>query len=142
MRRLLAALLLALPPAAGWAQRSAPPPAPHGLSVGPQTITIRLSSFAFEPDHLRLRAGVPVRLRLVNESDGGHDFSAPAFFAASAYFAGSAPPPEGTIDVAGKSAAEISVVPQRPGTYRVECTHFLHSLFGMTATIDVVGASP
>ena len=140
MRRLLAALLLALPPAAGWARSSAPPP--QGLSVGPPTVTIQLSSFAFEPDHLRLRAGVPVRLRLVNESDGGHDFSAPGFFAASAYFAGSAPPRDGTIDVAGKSAVEISIVPQRPGTYRVECTHFLQSLFGMTATIDVVGASP
>src|SRR6185312_3922259 len=125
MRRLLAALLLALPPVAGWARSSAPPP---GLSVGPQTITIQLSNFAFEPDHLRLRAGVPVRLRLVNESGGGHDFSAPGFFATSAYFAGSAPPRDGTIDVAGKSAAEISIVPQRPGTYRVECTHFLHSL--------------
>ncbi len=141
MRRLLAALLLlALPSAAGWAQGSAAPA--RGLSVGPQTITIRLSNFAFEPDHLRLRAGVPIRLRLVNVSGGGHDFSAPGFFAASAYFAGSAPPPDGRIDVPGKSAAEISVVPERPGTYQVECTHFLHSLFGMTATIDVVGASP
>jgi plastocyanin len=140
MRRLLAALLLALPPAAGWARSNAPPP--QGLSVGPRTITIQLSSFAFEPDHLRLRAGVPVRRRRVNESDGGPDLSAPGFFAASADLAGSAPPRGGTIDVAGKSAVEISIVPQRPGTYRVECTHFLHSLFGMTATIDVVGASP
>jgi len=48
MRRLLAVLLLALLPAAGWAQRSAP--APQGLSVGPQTITVRLSSFAFDQD--------------------------------------------------------------------------------------------
>lgn len=140
MRRLLAALLLALPPAAGWAQGGAPPR--HELSLGPRTVTVQLSSFAFEPEHLRLRAGVPVRLRLVNVSGGNHDFTAPRFFAASAYFAGSTPPPEGTVNVAAKSAAEISIVPQRPGTYRVECTHFLHSLFGMTATIEVVGASP
>ena len=140
MRRWLAALLIALAPGLGWAQgRTAPA---RELSVGPQTITIRLSNFSFEPEHLRLRAGVPVRLRLVNESGGGHDFSAPAFFAASAYFAGSVAPPEGRVDVAGKSAAEISIVPERPGRYRVECTHFLHSLFGMTATIDVVGATP
>jgi plastocyanin len=130
MRLPLVALLLALSPGAGWAQD------------GAQTVTIRLSNFSFQPDHLRLRAGVPVHLRLVNASGGGHDFSAPAFFAASSYFAGSAAPPEGTIDVAGKTTAEISLVPRRPGTYQVECTHFLHSLFGMTATIDVVGASP
>ncbi len=140
MHRWLAALLIALAPGAGWAQGGAAPT--RGLSVGPQTITVRLSSFAFEPEHLRLRAGVPVRLRLVNGSGSSHDFSAPALFAASAYFAGSAPPPEGRVDVPGKASAEISIVPERPGTYRVECTHFLHSLFGMTATIDVVGASP
>ena len=70
MHRWLAALLIALAPGLGWAQG-------RELSVGPRTITIRLSNFSFEPDHLRLRAGVPIRLRLVNESGGGHDFSAP-----------------------------------------------------------------
>ncbi len=130
MRLPLVALLLALSPGAGQAQD------------GAQTVTIRLSNFAFQPEHLRLREGVPIHLRLVNASGGGHDFSAPALFAASTYFAGSGAPPEGRIDVPGKATAEISFVPRRPGTYHVECTHFLHSLFGMTATIDVVGASP
>ena len=106
----------------------------------PETVTIRLSRFAFEPDHLRLRAGVPVRLRFVNESNRGHDFSAPAFFSASSYAPGSAPPPKGRIEVPGKRSAEILLVPQQPGTYEFECTHFLHSFFGMTGTLDVIGS--
>src|SRR6202044_2103775 len=48
-----------------------------------EIVTVRLSNFAFDPNYLRLKAGVPIRLQLVNESNGGHDFSAPAFFAAS-----------------------------------------------------------
>ena len=34
---------------------------------------------------------------------------------------------------------DITLTPRAPGTYKVECTHFLHSLFGMTGTIVVVG---
>ena len=56
------------------------------------TITVRLSSFAFEPEQIRLKAGVPIRLRLDNESDGGHNFSAPTFFAASSFHPGSSFP--------------------------------------------------
>ncbi len=65
---------------------SARPPAVPRQSAGPAGeggVTVMLSDFAFEPDHLRLKTGEAVRLRLVNDSDGGHDFSAPAFFAAS-----------------------------------------------------------
>jgi hypothetical protein len=59
---------------------------------GSEIITVRLSNFAFGPDHLRLKAGMPIRLRLMNESNGGHDFSAPAFFAArSGLLGGSLP---------------------------------------------------
>jgi plastocyanin len=103
-----------------------------------ETITVRLSSFAFNPDQLRLRVGVPVRLHLENESSGGHNFSAPAFFAASIFPTGS-PPQNGKVEVAGKSSEDITLTPRAPGTYKVECTHFLHSLFGMTGTIVVVG---
>ncbi len=37
------------------------------------TIVVRMSDFAFDPAHLVLKAGQPVRLRLVNDSGGGHD---------------------------------------------------------------------
>jgi plastocyanin len=102
------------------------------------TITVQLSDFAFEPDHLRLKAGNPVRLRLVNDSGGDHDFSAPAFFAVSILQPGSSAPPDGGIEVAAHQTVEIALVPKTPGTYPLECTHFLHDLFGMNGTIEVV----
>ena len=69
-----------------WPRRSVVPPAawpqpPRDQSV--ETVTIRLSNFAFNPEQLRLRVGVPVRLHLENRSSGGHNFSSPALFAAS-----------------------------------------------------------
>lgn len=103
-----------------------------------QTVTVALANFAFTPDHITLRVGVPVRLRLVNQSDGGHDFSAPAFFAASNFAAGSTAPAGGKIEVDSHQTVEVALTPRVPGSYPVECTHFLHSMFGMTATIQVV----
>lgn len=100
------------------------------------TITIHLSSFAFTPDQIRLRRGVPVRLQLVNDSSGGHNFSAPEFFAASTFPGGTAPP-DGKIDVPAGKTIDIVVVADRPGSYKLECTHFLHATFGMTGTIVV-----
>jgi uncharacterized cupredoxin-like copper-binding protein len=105
-----------------------------------ETITIRLSNFAFTPNQLSLRMGVPVDLHLVNEAGGGHDFSAPAFFAASAFPKG-ASPQGGKIDVPANGSADVTLIPRAPGTYKFECTHFLHSLFGMTGTIVVTPAS-
>ena len=113
---------------AGWADT----PAGHA-----EIITVRLSNFAYDPDHLRLRANVPVRLRLVNDSSGRHDFSAPAFFAASSYPPGSSALPEGDVSVGSDETVELAVIPRKPGNYRLRCTHFLHSLFGMHGTIEV-----
>jgi uncharacterized cupredoxin-like copper-binding protein len=112
-----------------------PTTAPAGNS---ETITVRLSNFSFTPEHLRLKAGVPVRLRLMNESTGGHDFSAPAFFAASALPPGFPAPPDGGVAVGSHQTVEITVVPRVPGAYRLECTHFLHGIFGMHGTIEVI----
>ena len=100
------------------------------------TTVIKLSNFAFAPDQIHLRSHVPVRLRLVNEASGGHDFSAPDFFAASTFPAGTAPP-NGKVDVPAGTSIDLVVVPGTPGTYKLECTHFLHSVFGMTGRIIV-----
>ena len=102
-----------------------------------ETITVRLSSFAFEPEQIRLKAGVPIQLRLVNESDGGHNFSAPTFFAASSFLPGSSFPSNGTVEVGSHQTVEISLVPGTPAAYPLECTHFLHSAFGMNGTVEV-----
>jgi plastocyanin len=114
---------------------------PQEPAAAPVVIPIRLSNFAFTPDHLRLRVGVPVRLQLVNESSGGHSFVAPAFFAASAFAPGSAPPPGGKLEVAGRTTVELTLIPRTPGSFAVECTHFLHTLFGMKGTIVVTASS-
>lgn len=124
---------------AGCAPRTVPVAQPTvPASDTAQIVTIVLTNFAFTPDHITLRSGEPVRLLLVNHSDGGHDFSAPALFAASSFPAGSMAPVGGKIEVNSQQTAEVAFTPSVPGTYPVECTHFLHSLFGMTATIQVV----
>ena len=102
------------------------------LANDAETITVHLSNFAFDPAYLRLKAGVPVRLHLANESNGGHDFSAPAFFAASSFPAGTAAPPHGEVAVGSHKTVDITVVPVLPGTYRLECTHFLTAYSGCT----------
>jgi plastocyanin len=99
---------------------------------------VLLADFSFSPDDITLHAGEPVTLRLVNQSAGGHDFNAPKFFAASSFPAGSMAPAGGGIEVGPKQTVEVALTPRTVGTYPVTCTHFLHSLFGMTATIDVV----
>lgn len=101
-----------------------------------ETITIRLANFSFAPDRLNLRVGVPVHLHIVNVSSGGHNFSAPAFFGGSIFPSGP-PPKDGTVEVASGSSADVTLIPNVPGTYPFKCTHFLHSLFGMTGTIVV-----
>jgi plastocyanin len=101
------------------------------------SITIVLSNFAFEPDHILLKVGIPVRLHLVNECSGGHSFAAPGFFAASSPERGFSIPSNGAVEVASHQQVDIVVVPHAPGQYRLECTHFLHSVFGMHGTIEV-----
>jgi plastocyanin len=131
-RAAVIALAVFSTPLSGSAQQTTAPASES------ETITVRLSSFAFDPNRFRLKAGVPVRLRLVNESGGGHGFSAPAFFAASTLLPGSSAPSNGEMALGSHQSVEIALVPRTPGTYRVECTHFLHSFFGMHGTVEVI----
>jgi len=102
-----------------------------------ESVTVLLSNFAFDPEHIQLKSGMPVQLRLVNESNGGHSFSAPAFFAASS-FPGSSAPGSGEIEVASRQTVVVQLVPSQPGTYPLKCTQALHDLFGMTGAIEVI----
>lgn len=99
-----------------------------------RTIEVRLSSFDFTPKTIRLRAGRPVVLHLVNSGGGGHNFAAPQFFAAAAGVSG--PVVNGTVEVPGRRSADVRLSPAR-GTYRLRCTHTLHSTFGMRGEIVV-----
>ena len=101
-----------------------------------RTVEVRLSNFDYSPREIRLSAGEPVVLRLVNASGGGHDFSAPAFFAAARVDAAAALVRGGKIEVPARQSVSVRLVPTL-GTYRLRCTHTLHSAFGMRGQIVV-----
>ena len=101
-----------------------------------QTVDVRLTSFDFTPAQIHLRAGQPIMLRLTNGSSGGHNFSAPQFFAASQVAAGQSAIHNGTIEVPSHQTVTVRLTPQR-GSYRLRCTHTLHTTFGMRGRIVV-----
>lgn len=103
----------------------------------PAVVTVQLSNFLFTPNSIQLRAGSQTTLRLQSASRGGHNFSAPEFFAAAKIDPGSAAyVRNGAVEVPGRGAVNITLVPAA-GTYRLKCTHTLHSAFGMKGRIQV-----
>lgn len=120
MRALLIAFLLAVPAVAA--------------AQSPRTVEVGLSSFDFTPNEIRLRAGEPIVLHLVNSGRGGHNFAAPEFFAAAAGVSG--PVQDGKVEVGSHASADVRLTPAR-GRYRLRCTHSLHTAFGMTGEIIV-----
>ncbi|MFC4594900.1 cupredoxin domain-containing protein [Sphingobium tyrosinilyticum] len=102
-------------------------------------LTLSLSSFKFEPSEILLEHDAPYRLHFVNGSSGGHDFAAKTFFAAARI------KPEdagkirgGRVEVGGGESVDVQLIaPSSPGTYKVRCTHFMHSAFGMTGKVIV-----
>lgn len=103
----------------------------------PAGLTVQLANFSFTPNSIQLRAGVPTTLHLQNASHGGHNFSAPEFFAAARIDPKSAAFVRGgAVEVPGGGAVNVTLVPAA-GNYRLKCTHTLHSTFGMKGTIFV-----
>ena len=124
MRTLVLLPLLVAVHAAAPAQRAAP------------VVDVRLTSFDFTPSEIRLGAGQPVVLRLTNPGRGGHNFSAPQFFAAARIAPGQNVIRNGAIEVPSQQTVSVRLTPAR-GTYRLRCTHTLHSTFGMRGRIVV-----
>ena len=117
-------------------------PARAQMVAQPQTsatvLTVTLSSYEFAPAQLALQHGVLYRLHLVNASGKSHSFSAPELFKASTIApADQVKIENGAVDVDGGSNVDIQIAPLTPGTYKIECTHFLHSTFGMHAMATV-----
>ena len=101
-------------------------------------LTIELSSFKFTPATETLQHGTAYRIHFVNKSSGGHGFVAKEFFA------GSIVAPEdrakitnGGVDVDGGESVDVRLIPNKTGSFKVHCSHFMHSSFGMTGTITV-----
>ena len=120
--------------AAGCGRKEAPPVAADAAGA----VTVTMTDFAYAPDHLVLRAGVPTRLHLVNTTGGGHDFSAPKLFAASELGEGAVLVRDGSVEVAKHASVDVVLTPRMPGRYDVVCTHPLHELFGMSGGVEVV----
>jgi plastocyanin len=105
---------------------------------GPQVVSVELSSFAFAPSVLTLQHGRSYRLHLVNTSGGGHDFTAPEFFAASDIApADRAKETGGKVRLAGRQTVDVTLIPEKAGIYQLRCSHFLHAGMGMKGEIRV-----
>jgi uncharacterized cupredoxin-like copper-binding protein len=137
----LAGALAALTLAACASDVQTPTPivlAPSGVDWhDARVVAVSMSDFEFTPAHPVFRVGQPVRLVLVNDGSGHHNFSAPAFFAAATYRQGTALPVGGQIALSEGEKTELDLIPGTPGEYAVECTVFMHAMFGMTGAITV-----
>ncbi|HEY1630416.1 MAG TPA: cupredoxin domain-containing protein [Rhizomicrobium sp.] len=112
--------------------------APSFAQTAPQEIDVTLTNFAFSPDALSLKAGTAYRLHLVNDSTSSHNFAAKDFFAASSIASADAGKvKDGAIEVDKKQTVDVTVTPSRAGTYDLNCTHFMHTMFGMKGQITV-----
>ena len=98
---------------------------------------VLLTSYDIVPRTIRLKAGEPVRLRFVNNSNQRHDFSARAFFRSSKLRRRDARlVADGALELPPLSTETIVLVP-RAGRYRIESKNFLHRVLGMTGRIVV-----
>lgn len=125
---LLSALPLMLAPLASplSAQNSIPP-----------RFEVVLADFSFSPQTIRLPANQKISLRLTNRGSGGHNFAAPEFFAKAQFEPASAAlVHKGKLEVKKGASVDLTLIPAA-GRYKLKCTHFLHSGFGMKGEIVV-----
>lgn len=102
-----------------------------------EIVEIKLSNFEFTPREISLAAGQPYVLKIVNTASGGHDFTAPDFFAAASVRPDDAALiADGQIELKGGEATTLHIVPAA-GEYRLVCTHLGHATLGMTGKITV-----
>jgi hypothetical protein len=106
-----------------------------------ERVELLLSGFDFTPRQLLFRAGVPYRLIVSNYSRRGFEVISPDFFRRILVPSPVGGPPVPArfkkIDVRGGEKAEFSFIMQRPGVYKLLCTHFGHSVLGMHGLIIV-----
>lgn len=98
---------------------------------------VQLSTYAIQPRDIRLKAGEPVRLRFVNNSNQRLIFSAGGFFrSARMRRRDSALVKGGALRVPPLSTRTIVLVP-RPGRYRAQGGNLFHRVLGMSGRIIV-----
>ncbi len=141
MRMAFAALALGLATGCASSHSIRPQVADTGIDFSrAESLEVRLSSFAFNPSDIHMQAGKPYALKLVDVS-GGHDFTAPQFFAAAKIAPEDvAKVAKGQIELKAGDSTTIHLVPAA-GQYDLACTHFGHAALGMKGKIMVQGAS-
>jgi plastocyanin len=98
---------------------------------------VLVTSYAIQPQVIRLKAGEPVRLRFVNNSNERHRFAAAAFFRAAAIRPGDSDAvAHGGLVLPPLTTRTIGLVP-KAGRYPVRGDNLVHRFLGMTARIDV-----
>lgn len=100
--------------------------------------TVTMSNFAFDPDKLVFERGVPYKLHFVNSSANRHNFRSPQFFQAVTVDPDDAAVVEdGSVEVDGGKSVDVRILPNSAGKYAIDCSHFLHAMFGMTASVVI-----
>ncbi|MGG5821298.1 cupredoxin domain-containing protein [Falsiroseomonas sp. HW251] len=139
---LLLSLLLASCAAAPAVQ--APPGAAERAAAADWSratdFTLTLDEFEFTPAQFTLRAGVPVRLRLVNTGARAHDFTSPDLFTAVALRpqdAAAVLAAGGSVEVPAGQMREVYLLPLTPGFYLYDCEKPLHASLGMRGRVTV-----
>lgn len=103
-----------------------------------EVVTVQLSNFRFTPSTITLKQGQTYALRVVNMAKGGHDFAAKEFFSAARIMdSDRAKVSDGKISLQGGQSIAVHFIMPHSGTYKLRCTHFMHSSFGMAGEIVV-----
>ncbi len=112
---------------------AAPPPASPAA-----VIPVILSSYSFTPSAVRINHGQRIVLRLTNDSDRGHNFVSRDFFAGATLDPASQRlVKRGAVEVARHATVEVRMLAPAAGRYKLTCTHFTHTMRGMTGEIVV-----
>jgi uncharacterized cupredoxin-like copper-binding protein len=102
----------------------------------PQTVTVLLNEYAFDPSALLFQHGVEYRLQLKNVGKEIHEFTAPQFLKAIRIESPGIVNRAGNqIDVAPGAEKDLVFRAPRPGHYRLWCAD--HDWAGMTGSITV-----
>ena len=114
---------------------------PSAIAQTPLTIRVEMSEFAFRPATIRLTAGRPVRLVLVNRGEIAHQFEAGYFRALPAVIVSDALHAEVTgfdfVRLNPGGTARLDFVPRSKGRYVFACTIEGHREAGMQGVLDV-----
>jgi plastocyanin len=104
-----------------------------------EKVTVTMANFNYTPADLHLAAGRSTTIHFVNSGSGGHDFTAPEFFAAATMDAANRTKvggADGRVSLGKGESIDVILTP-KAGTYKAHCSHFMHSSLGMKGRILV-----